>query len=909
VILSIVRNLAGNGLKLATVLLLCLTAVGAVSLEGAVAQAPFPAAPVGVRAIVDDDEILVFWDLLDDPTITSYEAVGTPDDPGRATLTCQATGGWCRLVGGEPAQLYRILVRARNAEGSGMASAEVAAELLAEIVPVTGVTAKFTGGRLVATWLPPDEIVARADVVFGVTVSTADGKTPSDSQTCETSATWCEFTGLLRGRRYVVAVVARVDTLEAGPAESPQVRVPEPPTEVTDVRVHPGDQSVEVTWDRPADDGGAEISHYEVSVLGEDLGCISTTESCLVSGLQRGGDYLIGVTAVNEAGAGPSIQLSTGKLPDVPGPVQEIELEFPSNPAATDVTVSWSPPDGSTSLADVEYRVRLWPQDETCVTTTLSCTFEKLDTRQHYRLEVVASNALGDGFPESSDSFIYVTQPGAPQLVEIIGQSQDGFVSGSTLRLSWMGSDHSGGSTMSTYRGVGLVGNRLKWCDVAADDPSHVDPDDPSQEEFSCDLTFDAELGDDLKAWVMAFNAEGLSSVSESLRGIIVGEPSPPRNAEVELLDGDVLVRWDPPEESGGTPITAYSVEGSEPWINCTTQGDRQCAIEGSQFELGGEYSFWVRAINRADFESEASKPTDFVVPSHPYEPADVEAYVREGELFVHWKTAAGRVEKDDISYRVTVMPGSMTCETSETWCHFAKVDNGTTYEVTVESSISMRPHPPEIRLAVSGSYVRSRSEIGESCESLSDPGFSDIAPGSWLANDIGCLVALGMIADGGDTTFDPQRPLTRAQFAELVADLWTTVTDRDCSLADVSRIYGDVPRQHPQAEAIGCLTRLGVVRGTGPGEFSPERLITRAEASVMVRQVLEAMTRVRCKAVGFFADVPKLSFFGSSVNCLKSKGIVNGTSSTTFAPLLVLERQYATALIARTFRVVLPRQ
>jgi hypothetical protein len=93
-----------------------------------------------------------------------------------------------------------------------------------------------------------------------------------------------------------------VATLEAG------LTVPTVPQNFT---ATPGDTQVELSWEAPASDGGAAISHYEVS---EDGGTTwveaSTGTSHTFTGLTNGIEYTFKVRAVNSAGNGEEASIT-----------------------------------------------------------------------------------------------------------------------------------------------------------------------------------------------------------------------------------------------------------------------------------------------------------------------------------------------------------------------------------------------------------------------------------------------------------------------------------------------------------------------------------------------------------------------------------------------------------------------
>jgi hypothetical protein len=63
-----------------------------------------------------------------------------------------------------------------------------------------------------------------------------------------------------------------------------------------------GDGSATVTWSSPMDDGGSPIEYYTVAASDHTSTCVTTSTSCVVSGLQNGTDYGFSVTATNAIG-------------------------------------------------------------------------------------------------------------------------------------------------------------------------------------------------------------------------------------------------------------------------------------------------------------------------------------------------------------------------------------------------------------------------------------------------------------------------------------------------------------------------------------------------------------------------------------------------------------------------------
>lgn len=79
--------------------------------------------------------------------------------------------------------------------------------------------------------------------------------------------------------------------------DTPQA--PSAPEEVTTV---PGNQSVRVTWQTPAFDGGSPIESYTATTADGLFGCTAISESCTITGLTNGQNYFINVVASNDIG-------------------------------------------------------------------------------------------------------------------------------------------------------------------------------------------------------------------------------------------------------------------------------------------------------------------------------------------------------------------------------------------------------------------------------------------------------------------------------------------------------------------------------------------------------------------------------------------------------------------------------
>ena len=108
---------------------------------------------------------------------------------------------------------------------------------------------------------------------------------------------------------------------------------------------------------------------------------------------------------------------------------------------------------------------------------------------------------------------------------------------------------------------------------------------------------------------------------------------------------------------------------------------------------------------------------------------------------------------------------------------------------------------------------------------------FTDVNEGDWYNTAISTLVELGIIEGRSDTIFDPNAPITRAEFATLFARFDESGVKPDGGFTDVTT--------HWARESIERAAALGWINGYEDGTFRPDNKITRAEAMTMINRVL----------------------------------------------------------------------
>lgn len=109
---------------------------------------------------------------------------------------------------------------------------------------------------------------------------------------------------------------------------------------------------------------------------------------------------------------------------------------------------------------------------------------------------------------------------------------------------------------------------------------------------------------------------------------------------------------------------------------------------------------------------------------------------------------------------------------------------------------------------------------------------FSDVPNGTWYADAVNTLATLGIVAGVGGGRFEPDRAITRAEFATIISRFAQASTDNAIQ-------FTDVPETYWAYSYITTAASYGWVTGYGNGMFGPADKITRAQAATMVNRML----------------------------------------------------------------------
>ncbi|MGO4373036.1 S-layer homology domain-containing protein [Paenibacillus sp. MCAF20] len=166
---------------------------------------------------------------------------------------------------------------------------------------------------------------------------------------------------------------------------------------------------------------------------------------------------------------------------------------------------------------------------------------------------------------------------------------------------------------------------------------------------------------------------------------------------------------------------------------------------------------------------------------------------------------------------------------------------------------------------------------------------FDDVTSSHWAHDVIWELAAKQVVKGVSSNTFEPNRPITRAEFTKLLVEA--------LQLSEVGEHpFEDVPSNAWYSEVVAIAYQTGIVKGKSNTTFDPQGTIKREEMAVMLAKAYETMNgQIRTAEVESYIDAAVISEWAKPyvVNATKL-GLVNGRNGGLFAPLADLTRAEA---------------
>jgi titin len=348
---------------------------------------------------------------------------------------------------------------------------------------------------------------------------------------------------------------------------------------------------IELTWQPPLDDGGADITTYSIyrttgSGVQEKVAEVSEPDRRYSDDdITMGQGYSYHITATNLRGeSGPSdlvdiIPLSTSSPPG------SLYLEQKDGT----VRLSWNVPKANGGSNPHRYNIYRGsngsdPEYFDSV-NGLFTEYVDEDVTPGYELsyQVSAVNDVGESQLSGKVSCLVHSPPSAPVLILVT--QQDGHII-----LEWIVPENDGGSEIMEYIIKRKVFNGT---------PVVVGTSGPSTMEL---IDNDVVKGMTYSYMVEARNQRGVSIPSNMVNITMMGVPDRPENISANIEADRVILKWKPSQNDGGSPIIIYKIFRrmvDNEWDMVSTITSDKLELADTDVVSGRSYEYCIVATNQ----------------------------------------------------------------------------------------------------------------------------------------------------------------------------------------------------------------------------------------------------------------------------------------------------------------------
>ena len=146
----------------------------------------------------------------------------------------------------------------------------------------------------------------------------------------------------------------------------------------------------------------------------------------------------------------------------------------------------------------------------------------------------------------------------------------------------------------------------------------------------------------------------------------------------------------------------------------------------------------------------------------------------------------------------------------------------------------TVRPQNGITRAEVATIFFRLLTDETRNANSTKTNSYSDVAAGAWYNHAVSTLSAMGIVKGDSQGKFNPNAPITRAEFAAIAARFDDKANTTAVDFSDIA--------SHWAKNEISAAANNGWINGYTDGTFRPNNKITRAEAMTLVNRVLKRL-------------------------------------------------------------------
>ncbi|WP_420620303.1 fibronectin type III domain-containing protein [Candidatus Poriferisocius sp.] len=672
-----------------------------------------PSAPRNIRVTPDENSATASWNPPSNDggaAITGYRADLYRNNTRVNRKSLSASQRSTTFAGLSADTAYQIRVSAENTAGRSASTAagfrtDPARQPQASAPGAPRIVGFVNGADTVGVvWSPPSDNGGAP--ITGYTIDLYLNNRRIDTKTVGAQTRETEFKGLSADTAYQIRLTARNTAGTSNPtvANARTARATSAPSAPRNLRVSADEDSATVSWNPPSNDGGAAITGYRADLYRNNTrvnrkNLSASQRSTTFTGLSADTAYQIRVSAENSAGR--SASAATGFRTHPASTRQESGL--PSEPRSVRVTagenratVSWSAPASNGNNPLTGYQAELF-RGGTFITrkhlsaSQRSTSFTNLSADTAYQVLVSARNNQGLSTPTAAG--FTTDAPEDTRSVTITLGADRANCQDTSKPCRWLSAQFSGFTPArhnahcyysTTPRTLGT-----RFWSGTVDTTTGNDP-------TLCWIN--ATPGLHLTAVI-----DGVQSNTIQLAGTPPTAPGAPRNVRAVPVNSDqIKVTWDPPANSGSSPITHYTVNFSRP-PSSFSQTARVSATAGNTYTYPANklrqntvYTIKVTAINQTGLPSPASTTTARTTfantrASAPGAPRSLRVTPGEDSATVSWSPPSGDGGAAITGYRAELYRGPTRVErknlsASQQSATFAGLSADTPYQVRIQA-------------------------------------------------------------------------------------------------------------------------------------------------------------------------------------------------------------------------------
>ena len=280
------------------------------------------------------------------------------------------------------------------------------------------------------------------------------------------------------------------------------------------------------------------------------------------------------------------------------------------------------------------------------------------------------------------------------------------------------------------------------------------------------------------------------------------------------------------PAFTGGTPTrSGYTFTGWEPSVAATVTDNAvytaQWAKNSSSSHHSTRYTLHYESNGGTAYKDERySSGTKVTLDKTP---------TRESYTFTGWyadKELTQKISSIKMTSEKTVYAGWKASTVPD----MLNGDDHYAYVVGYSDG-TVRPNANISRAEVATIFFRLLKAEVRDGNLTAENAFKDVTDGEWHNKAISTMAKLGVVKGRNAEAFDPDAPITRAEFATICARFDKTQISTGSNFTDISGHWAE--------KYIERAATLGWIAGYSDGTFRPSNYITRAEAMTMINRVL----------------------------------------------------------------------